>query len=153
MESGYLFGNWSVRNFNKGTYEIVLHAVCSTLGVAEPGVDDTWSKPVYGTIQLEDTYRVIETSYPANYGVGYTGEEFSAKFNVPVGCDKNNGNYWFDVSLEMDGGAEVPSTFYTLHCEEHTIYVTPTGDGVSALLDGMTWSFVRDTTFLLLLRR
>ena len=133
MDTGYLFGNWNVRNFNTGTYEIILHAVCSTLGVAEPGVDETWSKPVVGTIQLVDRHRVIESSYPPNMGTGYIGEELSATFNIPVDCDKDNGNYWFDVRMEQSGD-EIPSTFYTVFCEERTIYMKPTGVGVSPIL-------------------
>ncbi len=103
--------------------------MCSTLGVAEPGVDETWSKPVVGTIQLVDRYRVIESPYPPNMGTGYMGEEISATFNMPVGCDKDNGNYWFDVKMTQDG-QEIPSTYYTVHCEESTIYMKPTGNGV-----------------------
>ena len=130
VESGYLFGNWSVRNFNTGQYEIVLHGICSTLGVAEPGVDETWSKPVVGTIQLVDRHRVIESSYPANMGTGYMGEELSATFNMPVGCDKDNGNYWFDVKLTQNM-TDVPVTYYTVFCEDRTVYIKPTGNGVS----------------------
>ncbi len=86
-----------MRNFNTGEYEIVLHAICSTLGHAEPGIDDTWSSVISGTIQLVDRHRVIESSYPPNMGTAYMGEELSATFNMPVDCDKDNGNYWFDV--------------------------------------------------------
>ncbi len=129
MDSGYLFGDWSVRNFNTGEYEIVLHAVCSTLGHAEPGVDDTWSSVISGTIQLVDRHRVIESSYPHNMGTAYMGEELSATFNMPVGCDKDNGNYWFDVKMTQKG-QELPSTYYTVFCEESTVYMKPTGNGV-----------------------
>ena len=128
-DTGYLFGNWSVRNFNSGQYEIVLHAICSTLGYAEPGIDDTWSEPVVGTIQLVDRHRVIESSQPPNMGTGYMDEEISATFNIPVDCDKDNGNYWFDVMMEQRG-EEIPSTYYTLYCEDRTIYMKPTGIGV-----------------------
>ncbi len=130
VDTGYLFGNWDVRNFNTGEYEIVLHAICSVLGHAEAGVDETWSKPISGTIQLVDSHRVIESSYPPNMGKGFVGEEMSASFNLPVGCDKDNGNYWFDVKLTQNM-TEVPSTFYTVFCEDRTVYIKPTGNGVS----------------------
>ena len=130
IQSGYLFGNWSVRNFNTGSYEIVLHAVCSTLGHAFPGIDDTWSKPVVGSIQLVDTYRVIDSSYPAHFASAYTGEELSITFNVPVNCDKDNGFYWFNVLLTQNSDFEVPSTYYIVHCEGYKIYIMPNGDGV-----------------------
>ena len=126
MVTGYLFGNWSVANFNTGTYEIVLHAICSTLGFANPGVDDTYSSIVEGTIQLVDTHLAITSSYPPNMGTGHTDEEFSATFNVPVNCEKDNGLYWFRVSVLVNGTA-VPSTYYTVFCEDHTIYVKPNG--------------------------
>ncbi len=126
-----MFGNWSVRNFNSGEYEIVLHAICSTMGYATPGIDESWSSIISGTIQLADRHRVIESSYPPNMGTGYVGEEISATFNLPVDCDKDNGKYWFDVKMEQNG-QEIPSTYYTLFCEESTIYMKPTGDGVSA---------------------
>jgi hypothetical protein len=64
-------------------------------------------------------------------GTGYIGEELSATFNIPVDCDKDNGNYWFDVRMEQSGN-EIPSTFYTVFCEERTIYMKPTGVGVSS---------------------
>ncbi len=118
-----------MRNFNTGEYEIVLHAVCSTLGNAVEGIDDSWSAPVVGSIQLVDNHRVIETAYPANMGTGYTGEEISATFNIPVDCDKDNGNYWFDVKMEQSG-EEIPSTYYTVDCEDRTVYMKPTGAGV-----------------------
>ncbi len=50
-------------------------------------------------------------------------------FNLPVDCDKDNGNYWFDVKMTSNG-AELPSTYYTVYCEESTIYMKPTGNGV-----------------------
>ena len=81
--------------------------------------------------QLVDRHRVIESSYPPNMGTGYIGEELSATFNIPVDCDKDNGNYWFDVRMEQSGN-EIPSTFYTVFCEERTIYMKPTGVGVSS---------------------
>ena len=129
VATGYLFGNWSVANFNTGTYEIVLHSICSTLGFANPGVDEYYSKIVEGTIQLVDTHMVIDSSYPPNMGTGRANEEFSATFNVPVDCDKTNGNYWFDVNVVVNGSA-VPSTFFTVYCEDRTIYVKPNGNGV-----------------------
>jgi hypothetical protein len=133
VDTGYLFGNWDVRNFNTGEYEIVLHAVCSTLGRAEPGVDESWSKPISGTIQLVDSHRVIQSSYPPNMGKGFVGEEISATFNMPVGCDKDNGSYWFDVKLTQNQN-DVPGTYYTIFCEDRTVYIKPTGNGVSGCL-------------------
>ena len=122
-----------MRNFNTGEYEIVLHAICSTLGHAEPGIDDTWSSVISGTIQLVDRHRVIESSYPPNMGTAYMGEELSATFNMPVDCDKDNGNYWFDVKLTQNK-TDVPVTYYTVFCEDRTVYIKPTGNGVSACL-------------------
>ncbi len=111
----------------------MLHAICSTLGHAQPGIDDYWSIPISGTIQLIDRHRVIESSYPPNMGTGYMGEEISATFNMPVDCDQNNGNYWFDVLLTQNG-QEIPSTYYNVFCEDSTIYFKPTGNGVCKYL-------------------
>jgi hypothetical protein len=143
VATGYLFGNWSVANFNTGTYEIVLHSICSTLGFANPGVDDYYSYIVEGTIQLVDTHLAIASSYPPNMGTGRANEEFSATFNVPVDCDKNNGNYWFDVNVVVNGSA-VPSTFFTVFCEDRTIYIKPNGNGVclvGTLVFGMQFKY------------
>jgi hypothetical protein len=129
VSNGDLSGNWNVANFNAGTYEIVLHSICSTLGFATPGIDDYYSKIMEGTIQLVDTRLAIASSYPPNMGTGRANEEFSATFNVPVNCDKNNGNYWFNVNVVVNGLA-VSSTQFTVFCEDRTIYVKPSGNGV-----------------------
>ena len=130
MDTGYLFTNWSVRGFNTADYEIVLHAICSTTGNALQGIDDYWSTPISGTIQLIDDHRVITTSYPPSNGIGFVGEEFSATFNIPVDCDQDNGLYWFDVQM-WSNGTEIPSTFYKIYCQDYTIFFKPTGAGVS----------------------
>jgi hypothetical protein len=111
----------------------VLHAICSTLGHAEPGIDDYWSTPLTGSIRLTDHHRAIASSYPPNMGTGYMGEEISATFNMPVDCDQNNGNYWFDVTMTQNN-QEIPSTYYKVYCEESTIYMTPTGNGVRSFI-------------------
>ena len=121
-----MFGNWDVHNLITGEYELVLHAICSTLGYAEPGIDESWSKPISGSIQLQDRHRVIKSSYPPNKGTAYMGEEISVTFELPVGCDKDDDEYWFDVKL-MQGTRQVPKTYYSVFCEESTIYIKPVG--------------------------
>ena len=119
-----------MRNFNTASYEVILHAICSTTGNAIQGIDDYWSTPVVGTVQLVDRHLVLESSYPDNMGIAYTSDELTATFNLPVDCDKDNGNYWFDVQMSHLGD-EIPSTYYTIYCEGRTIYMKPTGSGVS----------------------
>ncbi len=127
----YVTGAWKIdKNFNIGEYEIVLHAVCAPPGTTPVvGIDDSWSSIITGAIQLVDSHRVIESSYPPNMGTGFVGEEISATFNLPVNCDKVNDLSWFDVNM-MQNGQEIPSTFYDVYCEDRTIYMMPTGDGV-----------------------
>jgi hypothetical protein len=119
-----------VNFYTSGEYEIVLHAVCASPGTTPiDGIDDSWSSIVVGTIQLADNHRVIESSYPPHMGTGFVGEEISATFNLPVNCDKPNDNFWFDVDMTQNGEA-ILSTYYNVYCEDHTIYMMPTGDGV-----------------------
>jgi hypothetical protein len=83
-------------------HELVLHAICSTLGNAVPGIDDYWSNTVIGHIKLVDTHTAIESSYPSNSGITFTSDEFSATFNTDVDCDKESGNFWFNVNVSIN---------------------------------------------------
>jgi hypothetical protein len=129
IDSGYLFTNWSVANFNSGTYEIVLHSVCSTLGSPTPGIDDAWSRTIVGTVKLVDTFIDVISSSPANFATGYVGEDMYLTFSTDLNCDMTSGKYWFDVTVSIDG-TSAPFTFFIVYCEGAILFVKPTGDGV-----------------------
>ena len=129
LTSGYLISNWSITSLmNPGDYELVLHTVCSATS-PYPGISGQWSQAIRGSI-VADRHRVLESTHPANTASISAGEEISATFNLPVNCDKTVGNFWFDVKLTRNNGAEFPFTFYQVFCEEATVYISPTGDGV-----------------------